>query len=182
MFQKIDWFFLSHFEKGCHFLQKMTGKTNYYYVGLCSFLIVLISLGVYFDIFPKGLIGEGGLIYNRNDMVWFWVNIFIFTFFSSSWKIIEAWAYTNLNNGVANICKIMHTARLARILLVIMLPFVLLLPVPQIQIYDKVFIVLVTLVLFLLSCDPLPPCTGKVKEWLKSFGKKPALVAAKTGE
>jgi hypothetical protein len=28
-------------------------------------------------------------------------------------------------------------------------------------------IVLTTVVLYLLACDPLPPCPGKVREWLK---------------
>jgi hypothetical protein len=29
-------------------------------------------------------------------------------------------------------------------------------------------IVLTTVVLYLLACDPLPPCAGKVKDWLQS--------------
>jgi len=33
--------------------------------------------------------------------------------------------------------------------------------------------VLTTVVLYLLACDPLPPCAGKVREWLR------ALVAAR---
>jgi hypothetical protein len=30
-------------------------------------------------------------------------------------------------------------------------------------------IVLTTMLLYLLACDPLPPCTGKVREWLQSL-------------
>ena len=30
-------------------------------------------------------------------------------------------------------------------------------------------IVLTTLVLYLLACDPLPPCAGKVTEWLRGM-------------
>src|SRR5262245_28933972 len=30
-------------------------------------------------------------------------------------------------------------------------------------------IVLTTIVLYVLACDPLPPCTGKIKEWLRGF-------------
>jgi hypothetical protein len=29
--------------------------------------------------------------------------------------------------------------------------------------------VLTTVMLYLLACDPLPPCTGKVREWLRSL-------------
>jgi hypothetical protein len=28
-------------------------------------------------------------------------------------------------------------------------------------------IVLTTIVLYLLACDPLPPCAGRVREWLR---------------
>jgi hypothetical protein len=31
-------------------------------------------------------------------------------------------------------------------------------------------VVLTTIVLYLLACDPLPPCTGKVREWLSNAG------------
>lgn len=79
-----------------------------FYSGLCSFLIVLISLGVYFDIFPKGLVGESGLIFDPNHPIRFWFVIFLFTNY-----LLWVW---------------------------------------------------------------------KVKEWLKSFGKNPALAPAKTGE
>jgi len=37
-------------------------------------------------------------------------------------------------------------------------------------------IVLTTVVLYLLACDPLPPCAGKVREWLRGFA--PSRLAA----
>jgi hypothetical protein len=37
-------------------------------------------------------------------------------------------------------------------------------------------VVLTTIVLYLLACDPLPPCAGKVTEWLR--GWVPARAAA----
>jgi hypothetical protein len=37
-------------------------------------------------------------------------------------------------------------------------------------------IVLTTLVLYLLACDPLPPCAGKLRQWLR--GSAPARVPA----
>jgi hypothetical protein len=30
-------------------------------------------------------------------------------------------------------------------------------------------VVLTTLVLYLLACDPLPPCPGRVREWLQGL-------------
>jgi hypothetical protein len=181
MFQKIDWFFLSHFEKGvCHPLQRLTGKTNYYYAGLCSFLVVFISLGEYFDIFSKGLADRGDLVSSANGDVLFWFSIFIFASYCATWKIFEAAGYTRLNDGMANSLKVMPVGYFGRNLIVLLLP--LFLVVPEIQICDKAFFVFLTLFFFFVSCDPLPPCKGKVKEWLKSFSKKPALATAKTGE
>lgn len=39
-----------------------------------------------------------------------------------------------------------------------------------------VLVVLTTIVLYLLACDPLPPCTGKVRAWLR--GSVPSRLAA----
>jgi hypothetical protein len=30
-------------------------------------------------------------------------------------------------------------------------------------------VLLTTIILYLLACDPLPPCAGKVREWLQGF-------------
>ena len=35
-------------------------------------------------------------------------------------------------------------------------------------------IVLTTVILYVLACDPLPPCTGKVREWLRRSTAAPA--------
>jgi hypothetical protein len=32
-------------------------------------------------------------------------------------------------------------------------------------------VVLTTVVLYLLACDPLPPCAGKVREWLRGLAR-----------
>ena len=40
-------------------------------------------------------------------------------------------------------------------------------------------IVLTTVVLYLLACDPLPPCAGKVREWLR--GIAPRLAPSEEG-
>ncbi len=183
MFQKIDWFFLSLFEKGCHFLQRWTGKTNYYYSGLCSFLIVMVSLGIYYHLFPKELVGENTLILDRKNPTWFWFGIFMFTnHFAWAWKTNETWAYDRMSHGLSNPLKINIIYRFIRLYFIVTMPLFVLLPIPEIQIYDNVFQLLVTFLIFFISCDPLPPCRGKIKEWLASFGKKSVLVPIKTEE
>jgi hypothetical protein len=37
----------------------------------------------------------------------------------------------------------------------------------QVVLLGYVLIVLTTLVLYLLACDPLPPCVGALREWLR---------------
>jgi hypothetical protein len=36
-------------------------------------------------------------------------------------------------------------------------------------------IVLTTVILYVLACDPLPPCTGKVREWLRGLAQARAV-------
>ena len=38
-------------------------------------------------------------------------------------------------------------------------------------------ILLTTIVLYLLACDPLPPCVGKVREWMRGRSPSRALAA-----
>ena len=38
-------------------------------------------------------------------------------------------------------------------------------------------ILLTTIVLYLLACDPLPPCAGKVREWLRGLSPSRAVAA-----
>jgi sterol desaturase/sphingolipid hydroxylase (fatty acid hydroxylase superfamily) len=45
----------------------------------------------------------------------------------------------------------------------------------QLVLLSYSLIVLTTVVLYLLACDPLPPCPGKVREWIRGF--VPARVA-----
>jgi hypothetical protein len=37
----------------------------------------------------------------------------------------------------------------------------------RVVILSYVLIILTTVVLYLLACDPLPPCAGKLKQWLR---------------
>jgi hypothetical protein len=44
----------------------------------------------------------------------------------------------------------------------------------RVVLLSYLLIVLTTVLLYLLACDPLPPCTGKVKAWLQSRVAAPA--------
>jgi hypothetical protein len=177
MFQKIDWFLLSHFEKGvCHPLQRLTGKTNYYFWGLCNFLITIILVGALFNVLPQGNIIA---FTARQHSTIFWIFALLFAIRSLCWRSRELLAYDRLRDKLSNPEKISASAMFFRVLSVF---YLFLLFGGFVGTYDKAFIVLGSISLFLSACDPLPPCKGKVKEWLKSFVRKPALTLSKSGE
>jgi hypothetical protein len=41
--------------------------------------------------------------------------------------------------------------------------------------------VLTTVVLYLLACDPLPPCAGKVFDWLRKSAPSPLAASESPG-
>jgi hypothetical protein len=47
----------------------------------------------------------------------------------------------------------------------------------QVAVLSYSLIVLTTVVLYVLACDPLPPCAGKVREWLR--GSAPSRIPAR---
>ncbi len=55
-------------------------------------------------------------------------------------------------------------------------------PVPMILLLSYSLIVLTTVVLYLLACDPLPPCRGKVAAWLRRPAPSPLAAPDVSGD
>jgi len=189
MFGTIDKCLLSYFEKGVtHPLQRLTGKTNYYFVGLSCFLIVLVMLGAYFNIFPDGFLGKDGFVLDimHGSPVFYWMMIFIFAVCTQFWKCFENDVYIRINNGLANPRKIDLGWRYNRLAMLFITSCFILLSFTRkmegIGRYDILFLILFLFLCWLISVDPLPPCTGKVKEWLANFGKRQVLTPIKIEE
>jgi hypothetical protein len=93
------------------------------------------------------------------------------TLFRDSLEAHEHSAYRRVANGLRNPRRVRDTQlRLMFVALSVILcgPILLVYTTIRFQILllSYSLIVLTTVVLYLLACDPLPPCPGKVKEWV----------------
>ena len=100
------------------------------------------------------------------------------TLFRDSLEALESNAYRRVANGLRNPRRL-RDAQLR--LMFVVLSLVLAGPIPlvyatvrfQILILSYSLIVLTTVVLYLLACDPLPPCAGRLPEWLRGLAGAP---------
>jgi hypothetical protein len=163
----------------CRRFQVLTGRTNVWLAfQLTNFSIVVFFVwaGMHFQIggrsFRIALAGLcGGLLYLLTQ-----------TLFRVPVETYENNAYRRVSRGFRNPGRVRDALlRIAFLTFSMMLFF----PVLFVYRYPQVlailnlrvnsFIVahgltvLTTAVLYLLACDPLPPCQGKVREWLRSL-------------
>ena|SRR5205809_5192179 len=174
----IDSAFLDVTELFCRRFQVLTGRTNVWlaiqFTNL-SIIVYFVWAGMFFWISSAALrvaIGMfcGGLLYLLTQ-----------TLFKASIESYEKSAYHRVAKGFRNPRRIRDwSLRVSFLTLSIILFYPLLLAYwtlrVQIALLSYFLIVLTTVVLYLLACDPLPPCAGKVKEWLR--GSAPTRLAA----
>lgn len=157
----------------CHRFQRLTGRTNVWLAVQLSNLSVIVyfaSAAAYFWLSDVTLrIGLAvfcaGLLYLLSQTV-----------FKVPVEAYENSAYRRVANGLRNPRRV----RDALLRIVFLTLGVVLLP-PTLFVYVNLrlavflltysLIVLTTIVLYLLACDPLPPCTGKVTEWLRGMSR-----------
>lgn len=161
----------------CRRFQLLTGRTNVWLavqLTNLSIIVYFVWAGLYFlsgDLWSRVALALfcGGLLYLLTQ-----------TIFKEPIEAYENNAYRRVARGLRN------PRRLRDVLLRI--PFLtlsLLLLYPVVLVYINLrlpiavlsysLIVLTTIVLYLLACDPLPPCAGKVREWLR--GSAPSRLA-----
>ena len=163
----IDSVLLNLTERSCRAFQRLTGKTNVW----LAVQLTNLSIVMYFvwaalwtpiiDVALQVLAGVFGaaLLYVLTQTV-----------FKVSIEAYETAAYRRVANGLRNPRWLrdapLRTSFLTlSILLFVPVAFVSVnLRIPLI-VLTYLLIVLTTLVLYLLACDPLPPCVGKVREW-----------------
>lgn len=165
----LDLVILNLTERSCRLFQRLTGRTNVWLaVQLTNLSIVVyfVWAGVYFwssDVAPRLLIGMfcAGLLYVLTQ-----------TIFKVPIEAYENAAYRRVAKGLRNPRRIRDA-----LLRISFLTLSLLLCYPVLFVYVNLrspailltysLIVLTTVVLYLLACDPLPPCAGKLKVWLR---------------
>jgi hypothetical protein len=176
----IDSAILNLTERMCRRFQTWTGRTNLW----LAFQLTNLSIVMYF-VWVGGLYWLSGSVAFRVFVALFCAAVFFVltrTIFSTSIEASEVEAYRRAAKGLRNPRRIRDVQMRISFLTLSMLLYPLWLAFVSLQPSDPdnlfpfilltgMLIALTTAVLYILACDPLPPCTGKVREWLdRPFG------------
>jgi len=166
----VDSAILNLTEWACRKFQVLTGRTNVWlavqFTNL-SIIVYFVWAGVYWwssdDIAPRVFVGVfcAGLLYVLTQTV-----------FRVPIETYENNAYQRVAKGLRNPRRVRDAPlRISFLTLSILLPY----PVFFVYVNLRVnfvlltyaLIVLTTVVLYLLACDPLPPSAGKLRQWFR---------------
>src|SRR6185295_5647823 len=157
-------------ERLCRRFQVWTGRTNVW----LAFQLTNLSVIVYF-IWLAGLYWLSGDLALRVFVAFFSCGVFFMltrTVFRTSIETAESEAYRRAAKGLRNPRRIRDAQlRIAFLTLSIVLSYPLWFTYVTLHVrfvlLTEALIILTTVVLYVLACDPLPPCTGKVREWVR---------------
>jgi hypothetical protein len=163
----IDSVLLNLTERSCRAFQRLTGRTNVWLaVQLSNLSIVMyfVWAALWTSIIDVALQILAGLFAAAL------LYVLTQTVFKVSIEAYEAAAYRRVANGLRNPRSLRDAPLRTSFLTLSVLLFG---PVAFVSINLRIplilltysLIVLTTVVLYLLACDPLPPCVGKVREW-----------------
>ncbi len=174
----IDSVVLDLTEWSCRKFQLLTGRTNVW----LALQLTNLSIIVYFiwaalyswrsDAARRILVALfcGGLLYVLSQ-----------TIFKVPIEVYEADAYRRVGKGLRNPRRVRDALlRISFLTLSLLLWYPILLVYINLRIHlillSYLLIVLTTVVLYLLACDPLPPCAGTLRQWVRGFA--PSRLAA----
>jgi hypothetical protein len=175
----IDTFILNLVERVCRQFQLLTGRTNVWLavqMTNLSIIVYFVWAGVYSmtsnELVPRLFIALfcGGLLYVLTQTV-----------LKEPIEASEVAAYRRVARGFRNPRRVRDVPlRIAFLTLSLFLYYPIVFVYINLRLHvvllSYALIVLTTVVLYLLACDPLPPCPGRVKEWLR--GSASSRVAA----
>lgn len=179
---QLDSAMLNAVEWCCQKFQVLTGRTNVW----LAFQLTNLSIVVYFV--------WAAVYFSRSDIV---LRVFVGVFcsvllyaltqtiFKVSLEESEANAYRRVAKGLRNPRRIRDVQlRMSFLTLSVFMLYPVLFVYVTLRLnlilLSYFLIVLTTALLYLLACDPLPPCAAKVREWLGAF--RPASAAPAPGE
>ena len=168
----IDSALLNLTEWCCHRFQLLTGRTNVwlaFQLTNLSIIVYFVWAGLYF------LRSEGPL---RIVLVLFCSGLLYVlsqTIFKVPVEAHENSAYRRVAKGFRNPRRVQDAPlRIPFLTLSIVLLYPILLIYLNLRLLIALLsyslIILTTVVLYLMACDPLPPCAGKVTEWIRGWG------------
>jgi hypothetical protein len=165
----IDSVVLNVIERSCRGFQRLTGKTNVWLAIQFTNLSIIVyfvwaglySLNVDVELRIVAALFCVALVYVLTQTV-----------FKTPIEIYEVAAYQRVARGLRNPRRIRDTLlRTSFLTLCLVLAYPVLFVYLNLHLHlvllSYLLIVLTTVVLYLLACDPLPPCTGKVREWMR---------------
>src|SRR5688572_16017923 len=177
----IDSVVLNLIERSCRGFQRLTGRTNVW----LALQLTNLSIIVYFV--WAGLYAWNVDVELRVVAAIFCVTLVYVltqTIFKTPIETYETAAYQRVARGLRNPRRIRDALlRTSFLTLCLVLAYPVLfvylnlrtLPVglkpdtSNLVLLSYLLILLTTIVLYLLACDPLPPCAGKVREWLRGL-------------
>ena len=159
-------------ERICRRFQAWTGRSNVW----LAFQLTNLSIVVYF-IWVAGLYLLSVDVTLRVFVALFCGSVFVVltrTIFKMSIEAAEVQAYKRLAQGLGNPRRVRDAQlRIAFLTLSIVLSYPLWFAYITLHLrfvlLTDALIILTTVVLYVLACDPLPPCAGKVREWIRSL-------------
>jgi hypothetical protein len=166
-------------ERWCRRFQTWTGRTNVW----LAFQLTNLSIVCYF-IWAASLYVISGDLALRIFVALFCGGVFFVltrTIFKMPIEVSETEAYRRLAKGLRNPRRIRDAQlRIAFLTFSVVMSYPLWFAYITLHarfiLLTEALIILTTVVLYVLACDPLPPCAGKVREWFR--GVAPAQVPA----
>jgi hypothetical protein len=173
----VDRAILNLTERLCRGFQRWTGRTNVW----LAFQLTNLSIVIYF-VWVIGLYMLSGDVVVRVFVAMFCGGVFFAltrTLFKTSIDAAEDEAYRRVAKGLRNPRQVRDAQlRIAFLTLSILLAYPLWFAYVTLRVrvvlLTDALIILTTAVLYVLACDPLPPCTGKLREWVPGMSVAPA--------
>jgi|SRR5829696_9047035 len=180
----LDTALLNLTERCCRRFQLLTGKTNVWLalqLTNLSIIVYFVWAGMYFviaDPDARLLVALfcGGLLYVLSQTV-----------FKVPIETYETAAFRRVAQGFRNPRRVRDALlRISFLTLSIVLWYPVMIVYAQLRLgvvlLSYPLIVLTTVVLYLLACDPLPPCRGTVRAWLRGLNPLRSAAAASNGQ
>ena len=168
----VDSAILDFTEMLCRRLQMLTGRTNIWF----AFQLTNLSVVVYFIWVGRLYLLAADLVL-RVFVVMFCGGVFVVltrTILNVPIEFAEAAAYRRVGKGLRNPRRVKDAQlRIAFLTLSLVLSYPLWLAYLTLHLnfvlLTEALILLTTVLLYVLACDPLPPCPGWIREWLTRF-------------
>jgi hypothetical protein len=170
----IDTAILDFTELLCRRFQVWTGRTNVW----LAFQLTNLSIVVYF-VWAAAIYFVSGDLALRIFLALCCAAVFVGltrTIFKVSIEASETAAYQRVAKGLRNPRRLRDAQlRIAFLTLSIVLSYPLWFAYVTLRLrfilLTEALIVLTTVVLYVLACDPLPPCAGRIREWLSGMAQ-----------